>query len=276
MDVLGTRAETDLAIDGGAAASDEANQQNRLPFRISVAARADMDKVAQLRASSYGRHLPDLGQRLAQVEPSDFEPGCDVLVATSKLDGSVLGTLRIHSNVLKPLPLEASIALPQSYAGSRMAEATRLCVKGSPGSSLVRNALFKAFYSYCVEHHVDWMLAVGRRPVDRLYDALLFSDVGEAGRYLPMSHVGNVPHRVMSLATSAVEPSWMRAGHALYQFFFLMEHTDIDLSDARSLDALQASTRVALPLAHSHLSLAASNGHTFDRPLTPRLSGIAA
>ncbi len=106
--------------------------------------------------------------------------------------------------------------MPQHYAGSRMAEATRLCVKGSPGSSLVRNALFKAFFLYCVEHQVDWLLAVGRRPVDRLYDALLFSDVAEAGRYYPMSHVGDVAHRVMSFLTEGAEPLWMRNSHPLY------------------------------------------------------------
>ena len=271
MNLLGTQSE----LDEDAAAK----LHNRLPFRISLATRADMDAVARLRTSSYGRHLPELGERLAQSEPADFEAGCEVLVATSKLDGSLLGTLRIHSNVLKPLPLEASVDLSSAYAGSRMAEATRLCIKSSTASSLVRSALFKAFYFYCAEQQVDWMLAVGRRPVDRLYDALLFSDVGEAGRYVPMAHVGNVPHRAMSLATASVEPSWMRAGHALYGFFFLNDHLDIDLSGAKSLEDLEHSRRVALPMAPTarpHLALAASNGLSYQLLSVPMQAGIAA
>ncbi|WP_158080900.1 hypothetical protein [Pelomonas sp. KK5] len=248
-------------------AEDDIGVQNRLPFRISVATRADIEQVADLRATTYGRHLPELGERLAQAEAADFEPGCEVLVARSKLDDSVLGTLRIHSNVLKPLPLEASYPLPPQYEGQRLAEATRLCVKGAAGSSLVRNALFKAFFNYCQQQQVDWLLAVGRRPVDRLYDALLFSDVGEAGRYYPMAHVGNVAHRVMSFLTEGAEPLWMRNNHPLYGFVFLTDHPDIDLSGARSLQALADSTarRAVQPILQPapHLSLAASNGQSY-------------
>ena len=271
MNLLGTQSE----LDEDAAAK----LHNRLPFRISLATRADMDAVARLRTASYGRHLPELGERLAQSEPADFEAGCEVLVATSKLDGSLLGTLRIHSNVLKPLPLEASVDLPLPYVGSRMAEATRLCIKSSTASSLVRSALFKAFYFYCADQQIDWMLAVGRRPVDRLYDALLFSDVGEPGRYLPMAHVGNLPHRAMSLATASVEPSWMRAGHPLYGFFFLNEHVDIDLSGAKSLEDLERSKRLAMPMApaaHPHLTLAANNGLHYPFLSVPMPTAAAA
>jgi len=228
-----------------------------------------MAAVAWLRAASYGRHLPALGKRLEEPEAADFEPGCEVLVATAKLDGTVLGTLRIHANVLKPLPLEASLALPQRYVGSSMVEATRLSILGGSSSSLVRSALFKSFYLYCVAQGVDWMLAAGRRPVDRLYDALMFTDVDEAGVYHPMAHASGVPHRVMSLSTLGAEPMWRRAGHPLYQFVCLTQHPDIDLGAAQDLAALRAP-------GHQHQPYPGSMGQLFHLPIQLRQTGVAA
>ena len=207
----------------------------QLPFRVEIASMSQMDGVIQLRAASYGKHLPDLGAKLREAEPTDFEPGCEVFVATSKFDGTVLGTLRTHANVVKPIPLQHSLKLPQRFHGSRMVETTRLCVKGNPNSSLVRSALFKALHSYCLQQNVDWMLATGRRPVDRIYDSLYFSDVGDAGVFYPMAFTGGVPHRVMYLAPQAVQPLWHAAQHNLHDFFFATQHPDIDLSRAKPI-----------------------------------------
>jgi hypothetical protein len=206
-----------------------------LPFKVEIASAAQMEGVIQLRAASYGKHLPELGAKLREAEAADFEPGCEVFIATSKLDGSMLGTLRTHANVLKPLPLQYSLKLPHRFHGSRMVETTRLCVKGNPHSSLVRTALFKALHSYCLAQDVDWMMATGRRPVDRIYDSLYFSDVGDAGVFYPMTFTGGVPHRVMHLAPRAVQPLWHASQHSLHRFFFEVHHPDIDLSRAKPL-----------------------------------------
>ena len=206
-----------------------------LPFRVEIASPAQMDGVIQLRAASYGKHLPDLGCKLREAEAADFETGCEVFVATSKLDGTVLGTLRTHANFAQAIPLQYSLKLPQRFRGSRMVEATRLCVKGNPNSSLVRSALFKALHTYCLAQNVDWMMATGRRPVDRIYDSLYFSDVGDAGVFYPMTFTGGVPHRVMYLAPEAVQPLWHAAQHSLHDFFFATRHSDIDLSRAKPL-----------------------------------------
>jgi len=211
---------------------------SRLPFRVKIASAEELMGVARLRAAAYGKHLPALATHLLQPEAADFEVGNEVFIASSKMDGSLLGTLRTHSNVLKPLPLEASLELHARFRGRRMVEATRLCVLGSLNSSLVRNALFKAFFHYCFEQGIDWMFATGRRPVDRIYDSMLWSDVEEPGRYYPMAHVAGVPHRVMCLAPADAEPRWRQAEHPLYSFAFQDRHPDIDISGARSLDAL--------------------------------------
>jgi hypothetical protein len=205
-----------------------------LPFRVEIASPEQMEGVIQLRAASYGKHLPELGAKLREPEAADFEVGCEVFVATSKLDGSVLGTLRTHANLAKALPLQHSLKLPSRFHNTRMVEATRLCVKGNPHSSLVRSALFKALHTYCLERNVGAMMATGRRPVDRIYDSLYFSDVGESGVFYPMTFTGGVPHRVMHLAPEAVQRLWNASQHSLYQFFFETQHPDIDLSAAKA------------------------------------------
>ena len=172
-----------------------------LPFVVRMASHSDLEEVAALRSSAYGKHIPALGIKLREPEESDYELGCEVMVARSKLDGSLLGTLRTHTNVFKPLPLQASIRLPAQYQGARMVEATRLCVTGNPNSSLVRSALFKALFQYCVAQGIEWMLAAGRRPVYRIYDA---------------------PDEALV--------TWKACEHPLYQFVIETKHPDIDVS----------------------------------------------
>lgn len=210
-----------------------------LPFKVEVATEAQMDGVIQLRAASYGKHLPELGAKLREPEAADFAYGCEVFVATSKLDGTVLGTLRTHSNVMEPLPLQRSLNLPEYFNTRRMVESTRLCIKGNVESSVVRSALFKAFHAYCLAQGVDWMMATGRRPLDRLYTGMLFQDVGPSGVFYPMSFTGGVPHRVMSLAPRQVQSLWTESNHVLTEFFFEKNHPDIDVSGAKNLRSVQ-------------------------------------
>jgi hypothetical protein len=94
--------------------------EESLPFRVEVASRQHLQDVANLRATTYGKHLPALAESLSQPEPADFARGCEVFVARSKFDGSLLGTLRTHSTVFNPLPLQESLKLPERFRGTRM------------------------------------------------------------------------------------------------------------------------------------------------------------
>jgi hypothetical protein len=210
--------------------------EESLPFRVEISSRQHLQEVAQLRAASYGKHLPDLAATLGEPEPADFARGCEVFVAKSKFDGSLLGTLRTHSNVFNPLPLQASIELPERFRGTRMVETTRLCIKGSPGSSTVRSALFKAMHQYCLQQNVDWMLAAARQSVDRIHDSLMFVDINESRNYYPMAHAGGVPHRVLCLPPNDAQRQWGIRQHPLYRFAFETRHPDIDISMAQDLN----------------------------------------
>lgn len=212
-----------------------AGTEESLPFRVEIVSHSELQEVAKLRAETYGRHLPDLAASLTQPEPADVSPGCEVFVARARLDNSLLGTLRTHANVFNPLPLEASIELPERFRGTRMVETTRLCVKGGLVASTVRNALFKAMHQYCLAQKVEWMVVAARKHVDRIHDSLLFKDVKEPRVYYPMAHAGGVPHRVLYMSVTDMQRQWRECNHPLYAFAFETNHSDIDISRARDL-----------------------------------------
>lgn len=207
-----------------------------LPFTIRVAeTEEDILKAIRVRQSAYGRHLPELASRMGEPDAADLDGSAVVLLAESKLDGSALGTMRIHTNSAKPLPVEASVALPAQYRGRALAEATRLGVESGRVGSAVKTYLFKSLYVYCATNEVEWIVITARPPLDRMYQAILYKDVYDGGPYIPMAHVGNVPHRVMSYHVDDAPTSPEALAHPLYETFFRTLHPDINLTGRPSV-----------------------------------------
>ncbi len=201
-----------------------------LPFTVRlVRNEADLSKAVQIRHAAYARHLPDFAETLKTAETDDIENGVVVLLAESKVDGSPLGTMRIQTNQYKPLSLEQSIALPEWLKARPLAEATRLGVTNEKGGRLVTTVLFKAYFEYCQQTGIEWMVITARAPVDRTYDRLMFNDVFPEAGYIPIHHVGNLPHRVMSFNVETAEERWAAAKHPMFNFIFRTTHPDIQL-----------------------------------------------
>ncbi len=221
--------------------------EERLPFTVKIVRNEEeLAKAVYIRQSAYGRHLKTFADALKVPEPSDREDGSFVLLAESKLDGSPLGTIRLHTNRYKTLPLEASVDLPEWLQGKSIAEATRLGVCLSSVGQVVKTALFKGFLGYCAEHDIEWMVCTGRSPLDRQYRVLGYEDVFPEKAFIPMRHVGNIPHRVMALQVPMVEPRWAAAKHPLYDFFFRTYHPDIAVV-GRELVSPNVSIRKSKP-----------------------------
>jgi len=205
-----------------------------LPFTVRlVRNEADLNKAVQIRHAAYARHLPDFAETLKIAETDDVENGVVVLLAESKVDGSPLGTMRIQTNQYKPLSLEQSIALPEWLKARPLAEATRLGVTNEKGGRLVTTVLFKAYFQYCQQTGIEWMVITARAPVDRTYDRLMFNDVFPEAGYIPIHHVGNLPHRVMSFNVETAEERWAAAKHPMFNFIFRTTHPDIQLDSTR-------------------------------------------
>lgn len=213
----------------------DALREEDLPFTISVVRdEADLAKASRVRQQAYNRHMPELARLLAKPEDYDYDPGTAILLALSKLDGEPLGTMRIQSNRYAPLVLEDSVTLPGWLQGQSLSEATRLGVAHSEMGRLVKITLFKAYYLYCVQAGIKWMVITARAPMDQQYEALMFQDVFPEMGYIPMKHVGNIPHRVLAIEVATAEPNWREARHPLYDFVFQTHHADIKV-DVTSL-----------------------------------------
>ncbi|VVE11187.1 N-acyl amino acid synthase FeeM domain-containing protein [Pandoraea anhela] len=205
-------------------------REERLPFVVSIASDepALRDAVA-MRQAAYGRHLPELAATLSEPEASDREPGAIVLVARARLDGAVLGTMRIQTNRFHALHLEDSAPLPEWLGSAALAEATRLGVAAGPVGRVVKTALFKAFYQYCLLSGIDWMVITARPPLHRQYEALMFTDVFPSQDLIPMAHVGGIGHRVLALDVAQARTRWEAAGHPLFAYMCLTHHPDLRL-----------------------------------------------
>jgi len=214
------------------AVGQAARKFQSMPFTIRIAfAEHDLHKAVEIRRVAYKRHLPDFAEKLG-IERIDRDPGVAVLLAESKLDGAPLGTMRIQTNEYAPLALEQSVRLPGWLASSRLAEATRLGVAGGGIGRVVKVMLCKALWLYCEQQSVDYMVITARSPLDREYDAMLFEDVFGEKEFMPMSHVGGLPHRVLAKNVMGARRRWKEAKHPLFDFMVHTEHPDIDLRGA--------------------------------------------
>lgn len=214
----------------------EAQREEQLPFTVRlVLDEAQLAKALTVRQSAYGRHVPDLARTLGSAELCDSDPGAVILLAESKLDGAPLGTMRIQSNRHNPLLLEQSVTLPAWLQGRPLAEATRLGVAGGVGGRLAKTVLFKAYFLYCLQTSIEWMVVAGRSPLDRQYEALLFQEVFPGQGFLPMAHAGNIPHRVLAFEVNTAEHRWRAARHPLYDFVFRTHHPDLVLDAGPAL-----------------------------------------
>jgi hypothetical protein len=217
-----------------------------LPFSVFlVRDESSLAKALKIRQSAYQRHVPELARQLGHAERYDGVPGVDIMLAISKLDGEPLGTMRIQTNRHEPLALEGSVVLPEWLQGRRLAEATRLGVSRDPVGRMVKTALFKAYYQYCLAAGVEWMVITARASLVRQYQALLFHDVFADERYVPMQHVGNVPHRILAINVPSVEPTWRERKHPLYDYFFRAQHADIEVTPEVEVPEIEKSAMYA-------------------------------
>ena len=202
-----------------------------VPFTVRIArSEQELCKAVRIRHAAYSRHVPEVAKKLTAPEAYDRDPGIVVLLAESKLDGSPLGTMRIHTSRFDPLPLEGSVDLPDWLKGCPRSEANRLGISEGRIGRLVKHLLFKAYFRYCLSTGIEWMVIAARSPLDRQYDALLFTDLF-GGRFQPMRHGGNIPHRVLALRVAAAEEQWAAASHPLFDFMIRTYHPDIALGD---------------------------------------------
>jgi len=147
--------------------------------------------------------------------------------AEMKLDGAMMGSLRIQSNQLQALPLEKKITLPEWLNTRPLGEAIQLDATPSPLGRLVALALFKTGFHYCHNLGIHYLLVTAKPPIDRLYERMLLEDVLERDDYFAL--LGN-PHssqRVMYCNLKTTKEQWAAVQHPFYDFMFRTHHADL-------------------------------------------------
>lgn len=202
----------------------------RLPFTVRIVrSDEDLKRAIALRYEAYARHMPEFAEKLRQPEADDFEADSIILLAESKIDGSVIGTMRIQNNSYRPLSMEHSIALPDFYKGQSMVEVRRLGVAKGAAGRLVKMVLIKACLLYCEKNNIKWAMVAARPPLDHSYEKLIFIDVMPGQTFTPLPRANNVPHRVMAFEIDTCEKRFAAQQHPLLNFFCHTVHPDINV-----------------------------------------------
>ena len=221
--------------------------EERLPFTVRVVrSESALGKAVAIRQAAYARHVPEFAAKLSSPEANDHDPSSMVLLAESRMDGSPVGTLRIQTNRFKDLAIAQSVELPAWLKNASMAEGTRLAVAHGGSGRVVKMVLCKAFYLYCLEASIEWMVIAARTPLDRQYEAALFEDL-YPGQFFPMRHGNNIPHRVLTFEVGTAAQRWAEARHPLWKFMVQTRHPDIDLSDADVSSWNYSERQIELP-----------------------------
>ena len=232
-------------FDSQAMADDTQMREEILPFTVKIVQNEeDLDKAIRVRHSAYARHLPALAETLREPEALDRAAGVVVLLAESKLDGTPIGSARIQSNDFQSLAVEQSIKLPDWLSERSIVEVTRLSIADGRAGRLVKLIMMKAMHQYWLQNDVDYAIATGRAPIDRQYEQLLFSDVFPDQGFIPLRHVGDVPHRVMGFCVESLEQRCLHARHPLYQLFFQTYHPDINVFNTVRSNVVKSQLRI--------------------------------
>ncbi len=212
--------------------------REQFPFTISLAEDEErLQKAVAIRAAAYGRHIPELAIKFADADALDRSPGVAVLVAVSKEDGAALGSIRIQTNAYRPLLIEQAVDLPKQ-PGQVLAELTRLSVCQQAVGRIVKLALFRATFQYCVRYGIDRLVIGAREPLDRQYRGLLFEELYAGQGAIPLAYANNIPHHILYLDIPSAPRRWEEAKHPMHGFLTSPFHPDIDLTRYKVMDTL--------------------------------------
>ena len=200
-----------------------------LPFTVSlVTTQSELARAVAVRAHAYLRHNAPAADRLRVAEDDDLRDDTAVLVARSKLDDGVLGTIRINPNRNAPMKFEASVELAAPHTEARCVEFMRLGVMNGSSGRLVTAALAKASYYACVAAGIDYIFVASRPPVDLVYKAYQFDDLLQ-GRTVELPYAPGAQHSILCLPVAAAEERWRSRSRMVHRFFVETHHPDIQV-----------------------------------------------
>ena len=205
-------------------------QTQSLTFSVRTARTTnDLKAACRVRAVAYGHHLPHLHDVMLEPDLLDTDPHTLVVLAVDKTTGDPVGTARFQTNAGARLLIEHSVDVPDWMCSDTRSEVSRLSTV--PGADpLVKLALMKASYLFCLAAQMRWMVICARsESLVRQYRHLGFDNIFGDRTSRPMLHVGRIDHQVLAFNVHMAEARWRESGKPLYGFMVDTFHRDIDL-----------------------------------------------
>lgn len=203
-----------------------------LPFRLGIV-RTDeqLTAICQVRCIAYSRHLPSFGVTLAKPEIFDTLPGVLNLFIQDKVTQRIIATARLQNNLFHPLAMSTAYTLPSWLLHAPSAEITRFAVlpEFSDAERLISKVLVKACYHYCFATQIGWIVIASRRSLVKWYLAMGYKDLDPTASYHRLSHMNNLPHRVLLFDVVAAERNWYTSQNVDYDFMHRIFHPDIEM-----------------------------------------------
>lgn len=198
-----------------------------LPFSVFVAQTSDeLDELVRVRAAAYLRHNAPAASRLSRSEEQDRNNDAILLVARSKLTGSVVGSVRVQTRLRKPLSVESALTLPDEMLERSPVELMRGNVLNGVGGKMVSAALAKGSYQVCKALKFSHIIVTCREPVDLMYRAYQFDDLLN-GAMVDLPYSPGVKHKVLTLNVQEAEQRWKTNNPPLLNFMVGTNHPDI-------------------------------------------------
>lgn len=212
---------------------------NRLPFEIRVATTpCDIAELVSVRSETYARHKAPGAEFLRAAESQDGAPDAILLVARAKIDGGVVGSVRIQTRLTRPLMVESAMTLPSDITSCAPVELMRGSVRGGTAGRMVSGALAKASFLMAIELGFTHIIVTCREPVDSMYRAYRFDDL-LGGQMINLPYSPGAPHRVLCLPVAVASDRWSRENLPLHAFMMGTVHPDIRLDFELAKDGLR-------------------------------------
>jgi hypothetical protein len=206
-----------------------AQRPRTLPFRVRVAtSAADIAELVAVRSAAYLRHHAPGAARLKVAEKQDGALDAVLLIARSKLDNAVLGSVRVQTRITAPLMVEGATPLPDSVSDGAPIELMRGSVRNGSGGRMVSAALAKASFQLCVACGFTHIIVTCREPVNLMYRAYQFDEL-LGGEMIDLPYSPGAKHKVLCLPVDEAADRWRRKNAGLLDFMLNIPHPDLEI-----------------------------------------------
>ncbi len=212
--------------------ANDAIEVRSLPFKVLVAtSEQDLIDLVCLRSQTYSRHSAPGAERLRSFEEQDRGADAVLLLARSKLDGTVVGSVRVQTRVSMPLMVEGAMRLPHEVASANPVELMRGSIRNGTAGRMVSASLAKASFLLCRQFNFSHVIVTCREPVNLMYRAYQFDEL-LSGEMIDLPYSPGAKHKVLCLSMSEAPDRWRSRNRQLFEFMLNTHHPDIQVDHA--------------------------------------------